>query len=87
MSNQTYSLKVSPQGQLTLPRELRARLRVNSGSRITARVAKDGSLQLSNKLPITKHFGSLPGVWTAKGQDAAEYTRKLRDSMQPKLHP
>jgi len=87
MTNATYTLKVSPQGQLTLPRNLRERLRVQPGSRITVSVTKDGSLRLSGKLPITKHFGTLPGAWTAKGQDAAEYTRKLRNSMQPKLRP
>jgi AbrB family looped-hinge helix DNA binding protein len=85
MNNSTYSLKISPQGQLTLPRDLREKLHVKPGSRIAVSVARDGSLQLSDKLPITKHFGTLPGVWTTDGQDAAEYTRDLRNAMQPKI--
>ena len=85
MSNTTYTLRISPQGQLTLPRGLRERLRVQPGSRIAVTVTDNGNLQISSKLPITKHFGTLQGTWTDKKQDAAEYTRKLRDSMQPKV--
>ncbi len=78
-------LKVSSQSQVTLPRGLREQLRLRPGSRVTITVADDGNLQLSEKLPIEKHFGSLPNAWTKHGQDAADYTRTLRDSMQPKL--
>jgi AbrB family looped-hinge helix DNA binding protein len=85
VKNTSYTLKVSSQSQVTLPKGLREQLRLQPGSRITIRVADDGNLQLSDKLPIEKHFGSLPNAWTTHGQDAAEYTRKLRDSMQPKL--
>ena len=83
MNLTSYTLKLSPQGQLTLPRSLRDRLRLQPGSRITV-IATDGSLQLSNKVPIEKHFGTLSHVWTTKEQDAADYSRGLRDSMQPK---
>jgi bifunctional DNA-binding transcriptional regulator/antitoxin component of YhaV-PrlF toxin-antitoxin module len=79
-----YTLKISPQGQLTLPRDLRERLHVQPDSPITVAVTDDGSLQIASKPPITKHFGTLAGLWTAKQQDAAEYTRELRNSMQPK---
>lgn len=84
MSDQSYTLKISPQGQLTLPRSLREQLRVHPGSRIAVVVTDDGSLKVSSKSPIEKHFGTMPNVWTAKGQDAAEYARELRNSMQPK---
>jgi AbrB family looped-hinge helix DNA binding protein len=80
----SYSLKISPQGQLTLPRSLRERLRLHPGSRIGVVVTDDGTLQLSQKSPIEKHFGTMPSAWTSPGQDAAEYTRELRNSMQPK---
>lgn len=83
MDNVSYSLKVSSQGQLTLPRSLREKLRVRPGSRIAVVVSDDGSLRVSSKSPVEKHFGTVPGLWTEKGQDAAEYTRGLRNSMQP----
>lgn len=85
MHTVSYTLRLSPQGQLTLPRELRNQLHLKPGSRIAVVVADDGSLRISSKLPIEKHFGTMPNVWTAKGQDAAKYTRELRNSMQPKL--
>ena len=84
MNPASYTLKLSPQGQLTLPRSLREQLRLQPGSRITV-IANNGSLQLSNKVPVEKHFGTLPHAWTIEGQDAADYTRSLRDSMQPKI--
>jgi AbrB family looped-hinge helix DNA binding protein len=85
MKNTSYSLKVSPQSQLTLPKALREQLQLKPGSRITVTVTGSGAMQLSDKLPIKKHFGSLANVWTENGQDAAEYGRGLRKSMQPKL--
>ena len=85
MKNTSYTLKVSSQSQVTLPRGLREQLRLRPGSRVTITVADDGNLQLSEKLPIEKHFGALPNAWTKHGQDAADYTRTLRNSMQPKL--
>jgi|GEM_PF-4862715 glycogen debranching enzyme len=39
---------------------------------------------VSGKLPVGQNFGVLANTWTENGQDAAEYTRKLRDEMQPK---
>jgi AbrB family looped-hinge helix DNA binding protein len=85
MNKSTYTLKISPQGQVTLPRELRERLHVDPGSRIAITVSDSGALEISSTLPVAKHFGTLPGVWTTEGQDAAAYTRKLRNAMQPKV--
>ena len=85
MNRPTYSLKLSPQGQLTLPQALRKKLRVQPGSRVAVSVAADGGLRLSSKFPVEKYFGTMPGVWTESGQDAAAYSRQLRDAMQPKL--
>jgi AbrB family looped-hinge helix DNA binding protein len=84
MNDALYTLKISSQGQLTLPRDLRERLHLQPGSRITVAVT-DGGLRISSKPPIAKHFGTMPGLWTANGQDAADYTRDLRNAMQPKL--
>ena len=84
MSITSYSLKISPQGQLTLPRGLREQLRMQPGSRIIVAVTDSGTLQISNTPPIAKHFGTLAGAWTADGQDAADYTRTLRNDMQPR---
>jgi AbrB family looped-hinge helix DNA binding protein len=84
MKNTSYTLKVSSQSQVTLPRDLREELQLRPGSRITVTVTDDGNLKISEKLPIEKHFGALPNLWTNRGQDAAEYTRTLRDSMQPR---
>jgi AbrB family looped-hinge helix DNA binding protein len=85
MKNASYTLKVSSQSQVTLPRGLREQLQLQPGSRVTVTLADNGSLQLTGKLPIEKHFGTMPNLWTIKNQDAAEYTRTLRNSMQPKL--
>ncbi|HVC36187.1 MAG TPA: AbrB/MazE/SpoVT family DNA-binding domain-containing protein [Candidatus Dormibacteraeota bacterium] len=85
MQNSSYTLKVSSQSQVTLPRDLRERLKLRPGSRITIMVTENGNLKLSDKLPIEKHFGTLSGTWTTQGQDVASYTRTLRNSMQPKL--
>lgn len=84
MSDTSYTLKISSQGQLTLPRSLRERLHVRPGSRITVNVTKDDTLHISGEPPITKYFGQLAGVWTSDGEDAAEYARTLRNEMQPK---
>jgi AbrB family looped-hinge helix DNA binding protein len=85
MSDTSYILKISPQGQLTLPRGLRERLHVRSGSRITVDVIDDGTLQISTEPPIAHYFGKLAGAWTSPDEDAAEYARRLRNEMQPKL--
>jgi AbrB family looped-hinge helix DNA binding protein len=84
MNNLSYTLKISSQGQLTLPRRLRDQLHVQAGSRITVVASDDGNLKLSSSLPVEKHFGTIHGLWTKKEQDAADYARDLRNSMQPK---
>lgn len=83
MSKETYVLKVSSQGQLTLPRDLREQLHLQPGSRVAVTTTSGGGLKLSSQTPIEKHFGAMPHAWTQDGQDAAEYARELRDSLQP----
>jgi bifunctional DNA-binding transcriptional regulator/antitoxin component of YhaV-PrlF toxin-antitoxin module len=87
MSNTTYTLKISPQGQVTLPKALREffKVRPGIGSRLTAVTTEDGEVTVSAKYPIEKHFGKYDRLWTQDGEDAAEYIRKLRNAMQPKL--
>jgi AbrB family looped-hinge helix DNA binding protein len=85
MNSSTYTLKISPQGQLTLPKQLRDALQLREGGRVTVAATVDGSLQLSGKLPIEQYFGSLANTWTEDGQDASEYSRELRNAMQPKV--
>ena len=85
MNDASYTLKISSQGQLTLPRELREQLHVQPGSRIAVAVTGNGVLRISTKPPIADHFGALAGAWTGDGQDAADYARNLRNSMQTKL--
>lgn len=84
MTNKQYVLKLSSQSQITLPSQLRRELRLKPGARVTIEVTGQNSLKITDRLPIEQYFGTLPNLWT-DGQDAAEYTRKLRDSMQPKL--
>jgi AbrB family looped-hinge helix DNA binding protein len=85
MKNSSYTLKVSPQSQVTLPKGLRERLHLKPGSRVVVTVVEGGNLRVSGKLPVEKYFGTLPQLWTSDGQDAADFTRELRNSMQPKL--
>lgn len=85
MNSKSYTLKISSQSQITIPKNLREQLQLQPGSRIVLSVADSGELRISGKLPIEEHFGSLQNTWTATGEDAAVYIRKLRDSMQPKV--
>jgi len=76
---QVYVLKISPQGQLTLPKRLRQQLKVDKGSRVTIRASSDKKqLEVSTDLPITKYFGTMGRAITG-GRDAAEYIREMRD--------
>lgn len=53
---------------------------ITQAVRRKARSARSGG-----KLPVEKHFGTMPGLWTHQGEDAANYGRQLRNSMQPRL--
>ena len=78
---QQYAVKISAQGQVTLPAELRRKIKVQEGSYIVLSLAKDKkTLNINEKPPITKYFGALQNAWTVDG-DAAQTVRKLRDDM------
>lgn len=76
-----YVLKLSPQGQVTLPKALRDRLKVRPGSRIVLKATADGDLTASTKFPIEKYFGSM-GTAITGGQDATQFIREMRDEDQ-----
>jgi AbrB family looped-hinge helix DNA binding protein len=78
-------MKMSPQGQVTIPRRMREELNLHPGSRISLRVCKDGGVEVSGKLPVEELFGTMPGAWLEPGEDASEYTRKQRDEINSKL--
>lgn len=84
MVSRTYTLKLSPQGQLTLPRQLREELGLELGSNVAVTATFDGKLAVAAKPPIAARFGNLAGAWTTASQDATDYVRELRDDMQPK---
>lgn len=46
--------------------------------------SKTRSTSSRRKLPVEKYFGTMPGLWTRPGQDAADYGQQLRNSMQPR---
>ncbi len=81
----SYTAKISPQGQITLPVSLRKQLNLETSQYVMLYIDSENKIKVSGELPIEKHFGTLKNAWTKPGQDAAEYARKLRDSMQPKL--
>lgn len=45
--------------------------------------SKTQSARSAGVLSMEKHFGTMPGLWTRQGEDAADYGRQLRNSMQP----
>ena len=67
MKARNYTAKISQQGQITLPAELRKRLGVQPGARVVLRESNNGAIE------VDKITG---------GSDAAEYVRKLRDQEQ-----
>ncbi len=81
MKTSTYTAKLSSQGQITLPKAARDRLRVQPGNFISIKVVAKDALEISDELPIESAFGSL-GTSLTGGQDAAAYTRTLRRSME-----
>jgi AbrB family looped-hinge helix DNA binding protein len=79
MKTDQYILKVSSQGQLTLPRALRERLRLRQGSKVVVRVNSDGEAVVTSSMPIVEYFGRYPGI-ASGGCDAAEVVREMRDA-------
>ncbi|MES2970727.1 MAG: AbrB/MazE/SpoVT family DNA-binding domain-containing protein [Patescibacteria group bacterium] len=81
MSSTQYVIKISSQGQITLPKKLREQLRVRPGSPVTVQASEDNKLQVSAKLPIEKYFGTM-GRGITGGKDAAEFVREMRNDNQ-----
>ena len=59
-NTQIYTVKISAQGQVTIPSSVRQKIGVKKGEYIRFYVA-DGELALTSKLPIEKYFGTMPG--------------------------
>ncbi len=58
-SETIYPVKVSSQGQITLPKSLRQKLRVSKGQIVYVGLGNDNSLQLETEPPIMKYRGIL----------------------------
>lgn len=75
---QAYVVKISPQGQITLPKRFKQQIGVENGQVVTIKPTGKGKMEVSGELPIEKYFGRYPGMITG-GRDAAEFIREMRD--------
>lgn len=83
--NQQYAVKISKQGQLTLPAKLREDLGLTEGSYVLLALAPDKkTIRVNDPPAIAKHFGKLANAWTKDNQDAVESSKAIRKSMQPR---
>ena len=70
-----YTAKISAQGQITVPSEVRKKIGAEKGQYV--RFYLDGdALALASTTPIEKYFGK---VNILGGEDPVEFIRKLRD--------
>ena len=75
-----YAVKISEQGQITLPKALRDRIRAKSGERVIL-VVDDNNISkiiVSKNYPIESYFGAFKSTISG-GMDAAGFVRKMRD--------
>ena len=72
----TYPVKVSPQGQITLPKALRDELRVQKGKTRLYVKLEDNKLSVNDDPPILKYYGILK---PKKGEkSAADYLAEMK---------
>lgn len=82
---QQYAVKISKQGQLTLPSKLRENLELVEGSYVLLSVASDNkTIRINDPPAISKHFGKLANAWTNNKQDAVDASKATRSAMQPR---
>lgn len=77
-----YPVKVSPQGQITLPKALRDRLRVQKGKTRLYVNLKGNELSVSGDPPIVKYRGALaprPGE-----PSAIDFVKEMREQQNQK---
>lgn len=78
----TYPVKVSPQGQITLPKALRDKLQVQKGETRLYVGLENNKLSVSNEPPILKYYGILK---PKKGEkSAADYLTEMKQQQQRK---
>ena len=74
-----YAVKISEQGQITLPKALRNKIGAQNGNRVILTI-DDGSnaINVSKKYPIEKYFGKFGGT-IAGGEDPTSFVKNLRE--------
>lgn len=79
-----YAVKISEQGQITLPKDLRNRIGVTAGNRVILTVSEDSNVvAVNNKFPIESYFGKFDKT-IAGGDDPAKFIRNIRDQVSAK---
>ena len=58
-TTQIYKAKISAQGQITIPSEVRAKLGVEKGSYIRFYIDKNSNIAITTKLTVEKYFGKV----------------------------
>jgi AbrB family looped-hinge helix DNA binding protein len=81
--HKTYKAKISPQGQITIPKELRQKIKLIKGeSAVYISVLANGSVQIEPTASIQEFYGSLR---PEQGQpSAAETVHLMRRKEQQK---
>lgn len=74
-----YAVKISEQGQITLPKALRNKISAQNGNRVILTI-DDGSntINVSKKYPIENYFGKF-GSNIAGGEDPTSFVKSLRE--------
>jgi AbrB family looped-hinge helix DNA binding protein len=83
MKTKSYPVKISSQGQITLPKELRQKLGAIKGQTVYIGMKNQSSLQVDATPPIAKFRGALA---PAPGQpSAADIVQEIREKQREKL--
>jgi AbrB family looped-hinge helix DNA binding protein len=74
-----YSVKISEQGQITLPKSLRQQLNTGAGARVVLVVDDNtpNNIKVTNEYPIKAYFGTM-GNSITNGTDATEFIKNMR---------
>lgn len=83
-STNVYKAKISAQGQVTIPSEVRQKIGASKGSYIRFVVTDTNELAITSKLPIEKYFGKTNVL---NGEEPVVAMRELRDHSARRLAP
>jgi AbrB family looped-hinge helix DNA binding protein len=72
-----FTAKISEQGQITLPKTLRQKIGVETGSRVILEVDDSLTIKVGTEYPIKSFFGTF-GSSISGHQDATEMVSSLR---------